>query len=180
MTVALITTNPYAILATFAAAPAVIRLPRGDTVEGAQVGWSGEGCALVAVTPFSPPPGQQITGSPSYSIDGSGNVTESYAIEAIPPAPITTMQLVSTSTSALNGSYSIDQQTQQNVAAVAEYIAINGKFPDGMTAFPMPDASGTPHSFPTIVLFQAFATAMANFVTALDLGQTPAQPVTIA
>jgi hypothetical protein len=96
------------------------------------------------------------------------------------PTPAPTMQLVSTSTPALNGAYAVDSATQQRAAAVSLYIQVNGKFPAAQTALSWPDASGAPHVFPTTAEFQAFATALADFVAALDLGQTPAQPVTIA
>jgi hypothetical protein len=97
-----------------------------------------------------------------------------------PPAPITSMQVASTSTPAVNGSYAIDPAAQQKVQAISLYAQINGKFPAGQSAMPWADVSGAAHSFPTIALWQAFATAMADFVTALDLGQKPSQPVTIA
>ena len=84
MTIALIATSPYAIIGTYADGTAQFRLPSSDVLEGAKVGWTGEGCALVAVKAFIAPSGQQIIGAPTYSIDGSGNVTESYATEAIP------------------------------------------------------------------------------------------------
>lgn len=88
MTVALIATNPFAIVATYGAIPNPLRPPNGDPVSGAQVGWSGQGYALVSVAPFVPPTGQQITGAPSYAIDGGGNVTQSYATVPIPPPTI--------------------------------------------------------------------------------------------
>jgi hypothetical protein len=87
MTVALIQTNPPTIIAVYDAVPNPLRPPGADPVSGAQVGWSKQGFALVAVAPFVPPNGQVITGNPSYSIDANGNVTQTYA--TIPtPAPV--------------------------------------------------------------------------------------------
>jgi hypothetical protein len=95
-----------------------------------------------------------------------------------PPAP-PSMQLVSTSTPALNAFYPIDPTSQQKVQAISLYVAVNNKFPAGQTAQAWPDVNGTMHQFATTAQWQAFATAMADFVAAIDLGQTPAQPVTI-
>jgi len=86
MTIALITVSPRAILGTFADATATFRLPNGDVVEGADIGWTGEGFALVAVAPFATPAGQENAGTPSYAFDGSGNVVETYATQLIPIA----------------------------------------------------------------------------------------------
>lgn len=79
----------------------------------------------------------------------------------------------------MNGAYAIDPTSQQKAQAISLYIAVNGKFPAGQSAQAWPDASGAVHSFPTIAEWQAFATAMGDFVAAIDLGQTPAQPVAI-
>lgn len=94
-------------------------------------------------------------------------------------APITSMQLISTAMPALNGAYAIDVASQQKVQAISLYVAVNGKFPAGQAQQAWPDAGGVLHFFPTTALWQAFASAMADFVAAVDLGQSPAQPVTI-
>ena len=66
------------------------------------------------------------------------------------------------------------------IQAVSLYIAANGTFPAGLTAMPWPDSSGTLHYFPTTAEFMAFSTAIANYVTMIDLGMTlPTPPVTI-
>ncbi len=98
-----------------------------------------------------------------------------------PTSPPTTLQIVSTLYgTSLNGTYPIDAATQVKVQAIALYIAANGKFPAGLSNMPWPDSSGTLHYFPTTAEFQAFATVIGDFVTALDLGMTlPNQPVSI-
>lgn len=98
-----------------------------------------------------------------------------------PTPPPTTLQIVSTLYgTSLNGTYPIDAATQIKVQAVALYIAANGKFPAGLSNMPWPDSSGTLHYFPTTAEFQAFATVIGDFMTALDLGMTlPSQPVSI-
>ncbi|MGP0058399.1 MAG: hypothetical protein ACLPID_03815 [Beijerinckiaceae bacterium] len=97
-----------------------------------------------------------------------------------PPAPVTSVQIVSTSVAPPNGTYAIDPATQQKAAAVSLYIQVNGRFPAAQSQLAWPDASGTPHAFPTTASFQAFATVLADFVAARDLGQAQTQPVTIA
>jgi hypothetical protein len=89
------------------------------------------------------------------------------------------MQVASTAAPTLNGVYAIDPATQQKVQAISLYIAVNGKFPAGQMALPWPAGGGTLHQFQTTAEWQAFATAMGDFVAAVDLGQTPSQPVTI-
>ncbi len=98
-------------------------------------------------------------------------------------------QISSSSTPALNGTYAIDPASQQQVAAISLYIQVNGKFPAGETALAWPDASGVTHSFPAMASFQAFATALGDYVTALALAyqatlagsawSPPAMPVVI-
>jgi hypothetical protein len=101
-------------------------------------------------------------------------------VVADPPAPPpTSVQVNSTSTPALDGVYAFDPLTQEKLMAVSLYIQVNGKFPDAQTAFPWADASGTMHNFPTTAQFQTFASALADYATALAIGQTPMAPVTI-
>jgi hypothetical protein len=92
MTIALITLSPQAILGTFPDSVTTFRLPSGDAVEGASVGWTGEGCAVVAVASFVTPAGYENVGGPSYAFDGLGNVVETYATQAI-PTPVPTCQV---------------------------------------------------------------------------------------
>ena len=185
MTLALITTNPRTVVMTYNDIPNPLLLPNGNQVHGiAAAPWvSQDGdFSLVAVIAFAVPAGQITTGEPSYALNSSEVVVETYATIAAPPTPptpVTSMQLVSASTPALNGTYSIDSRSQQKVQAISLYAQINGKFPAGQSAQAWPDSSGTAHAFPTVAAWQAFATAMGDFVAALDLGQTPEQSVFI-
>ncbi len=79
------------------------------------------------------------------------------------------MQVASTAVPTVNGVY----------ANRSGNPAVNGKFRAGQMALPWPDAAGTLHQFQTTAEWQAFATAMGDFFAAVDLGQTPSQPVTI-
>lgn len=96
------------------------------------------------------------------------------------------IQITSTSTPALNGTYTIDGIAQGRIASVSTYILVNGVFPGGLTEYPWIDMAGSPHTFPTTTEFQAFATAVADYVAALDLiivtgeGTLPSATATIA
>jgi hypothetical protein len=139
------------------------------------------GCLVTSVRVFDP------TNSATWSVqyDPSATSAQQAAGNAVistfnmNATPITSMQIASTSTPSLNGIYAIDPASQQKVQAISLYIAVNGKFPAGQSAQAWPDASGAVHLFPSTAEWQAFATAMGDFVATLDLGQTPAQPVTI-
>jgi hypothetical protein len=133
---------------------------------------------------FQPSPG--FTAAPQTSppmVTGgtfiNGVYTPPPATSPPPAPPPTSVQVNSTSTPALSGVYAFDPTTQAKLMAVSLYIQVNSKFPDGQTAFPWPDTSGTMHSFATTAQFQTFATAIADYATAIDLGQTPTAPVTI-
>lgn len=105
------------------------------------------------------------------------------------------VQIQSTSTSSLNGTYAIDQVSQQNITAEALYIrttallATSGAtFTTGEAEAPWTDIIGAPHVF-TTGQFTSFAEAVARYIralqTALALAQAgeawsaPSQPVTI-
>lgn len=95
-------------------------------------------------------------------------------------------QIVSTSTATLSGTYACDPAAQSKIQATALYIQVNGKFPAGKPSLPWADAGGTVRTFGTTAEFLAFATAIGDYVTELEmvvLGEAtvlPAQPVTIA
>lgn len=98
-------------------------------------------------------------------------------------------QVLSASTPALSGTYPITPDVQQRLQATAQFIATNGRFPGGGRALGWPDTAGLPHVFATTAQFIAFATALGDYVAALDQivlgGSTapsalPPQPVSIA
>jgi hypothetical protein len=88
------------------------------------------------------------------------------------------VQIVSTGTPALNGTYAIDTPAQQNLSAVAAGIASRNRVPGGGTTFNYYDTAGNPHAF-NATNFLNFASAVEDYVYALDEGQFPSQPVTI-
>jgi hypothetical protein len=81
---------------------------------------------------------------------------------ALLAAPVT---ITSTSTPALDGSYSITGADQLHIQAEVQSIMLNGTFADGSSAVAWPDAAAGVHTF-TVVQFKAFATAIGSFVAA--------------
>jgi hypothetical protein len=79
------------------------------------------------------------------------------------------LTVTSTAYPALDGAYPLDPATQQQIAAVSEYIAINGKFPGGQTSMPAYDMAGAAHNVPTTAEWQALASAEADYITQLTL-----------
>lgn len=87
------------------------------------------------------------------------------------------------STPALNGTYSIADSDQSNVNSEAQYITSFQEFTTGTQTMAWADAAGTPHTFPSTVLFMQFAKACAQFVSgckqatvALSSGQAATFP----
>jgi len=68
------------------------------------------------------------------------------------------------------------------VRAISLQTAVSGKFPAGQTTEAWPDVSGMMHQlhqFQTTAQWQAFATAMGDFVAAIGFGQISIRPATI-
>ena len=79
--------------------------------------------------------------------------------------------ITSTSTSSLNGTYSLSGDAQQNINAIVTYILANGDFPGNSATYTYLDQSGAPHVFPNTQAFKSFATAAANLVSELKTVQ---------
>ena len=184
MTVALISTSPRKILQTYPGSTANVNVAGLWQVQGVAAGWTSPDGAyqLVQVADFVPPAGQQITGAPSYEIDGSGNVIETYATQSIPPAPI--VAVTSSSTPALNGTYGTSMQDQVNLTALQTSITAGVPWIGYLR-----DIIGVSHTM-TAVQFTSIAAAILGFVAAADAayaaavaGQSPTWPsnqVTVA
>ena len=154
------------------------------------------GTLLCAPTTLSTPSGTYLVANEAqytYPIDGVPNGqggftggwtyyasdTAAYAaISGVISTP-TTVAIVSTGTPALSGTYGCAPSDQQNLAAESTFILVNGTFTAG-ASMPWLDASGTPHVFTSTAQFQAFASAIASYVTQLKFGNSPATPLTIA
>ena len=98
------------------------------------------------------------------------------------------VQVTSTATPALNGTYALDQVSQNQITAIAAGIAAGKGLPGAGTTFNWPDASGTPHAFSS-ANWTDFASAVETYIynftesllTIVSGGSAtmPAQPVTI-
>ena len=95
------------------------------------------------------------------------------------------IQITSTSTPALDGTYAVDPMSQSDIIAIETSINAGKGFPGRGTAFNYPDASGALHSF-TEANFTNFAAAIRDYVYAAKsvIGGTatalPSPAVTIA
>lgn len=76
------------------------------------------------------------------------------------------LQIVSTGTSALNGTYAIDQLSQMDIIAIETSLNAGKGFPGGATVFNYADTAGVMHSF-TAANFTDFAAAVRDYVYAL-------------
>lgn len=94
-------------------------------------------------------------------------------------------QIVSSATPAVSGTYPLDPATNIRTNSIATYILLNNTFPGGATTYSRADINGTPHAFPSVSVYQEWASAIADYVSALDIiiltgeGTLPAQPVNI-
>lgn len=98
------------------------------------------------------------------------------------------LQITCTSTPAIDSTYALDQTTQAKINAIETAVMKNGVFPGSSGAqLAFPDIAGVFHVFPSVTIWGEFATAVANYVTDLELyaagapGATlPSTAVTIA
>ena len=108
---------------------------------------------------------------------GWTEVTDSWP--PAPPTPTLAQQAASASVSGLTITltgritlaatlFPTDPATQAKLSAVVTTLIATGTFPDGMTSYPIKDASGTWHSF-TDAEYKAVAGSIAAYVAALDM-----------
>ncbi|HLJ64256.1 MAG TPA: hypothetical protein VKT70_09130 [Stellaceae bacterium] len=94
-------------------------------------------------------------------------------------------QISSSANPGLSATYACDPQSQSKIMATALYIQVNGKFPAKQATLIWADITGAPRVFGAPPEFSAFATAVGDFVAALDLviggasTSLPAQPMAI-
>lgn len=99
------------------------------------------------------------------------------------------IQIVSTGTPSLNGTYSLEDEEKQNITGILASIANGLGLPGGQSTIPLADMGGDPHSF-TADALKALSKAMADYSYALSTTRSllnaqqpakwPAQPVSIA
>lgn len=88
------------------------------------------------------------------------------------------IQIQSTSTPALDGTYSISHDQQAIIDGIYAGIKNGDGLPGGGTTFNYADTSGAMHAFDA-TSFPNFAKAVRDYLYQLSQGQSPAQPVTI-
>ena len=158
---AYVPTVPGAVVSVVSSIPSP--LPTGQTSDeyhscGSMVvaGWNFDGNAFTPPPPVIPAPPAptpaQVAQAAAQAVLNNGIV------------------ITSTSTPAVNGTYSLSQETQDLVVAVATEINTSGgSFPGGVSSVPWADASGTEHVFPNVTVFKEFALAIAAYVGAVDV-----------
>jgi len=112
--------------------------------------------------------------------DRAASDAEVAAWSAAHPSMPGSVAVVSAGTTALSGTYAIDPDTRAEMAEIVTYIIQHSAFPAGLSALPWADSSGAYHSFATPAAFVGFATAIADYVTAVRLGSSPVTPLNIA
>jgi hypothetical protein len=96
MSIALITTTPFAILEVFPADYANVNIAGTWQAQNVGVGYTTpDGLyKLVAVVPFVPPEGLMTIGQPTYAISAEGIVTQTFATQAIPAQHFVSFQTI--------------------------------------------------------------------------------------
>ena len=95
------------------------------------------------------------------------------------------VQIASTSTPGLDGTYGIAPSNTAAITSIVAGISAGAGFPGGAAQLPYPDSSGALHVFPTTAAFIGFGAAIEGYVFALEMiaqGRSaafPAQPLTI-
>ena len=129
--------------------------------------------------------------TPQEVIDGVKKVYEAHNPGTVPPkvaaqaALAAGLELVSTGTPELNGTYALDQLSRMDIVSIEIGVKAGQGFPGGGSAFNYPDASGKLHEF-NESNFLEFATAMRQYAYSLNAiisgasMELPASPVTIA
>jgi hypothetical protein len=179
MSVALITLASSAVNKVYGSPPVPLILPNGDQVFNAKVGYTNGTYSLVGVTPFTVPGGQQIVGPPTYTCLNSA-VSEHYTTQAIPPAQLAAAQfdnainagatLTWTVSTALNGTYTIDNTSLilMNIEAIS--LVAFSVFDNGTTSTQWSDNTGTLRTM-TVAQFKAFIAGIFKLVRGLQLAQ---------
>lgn len=78
------------------------------------------------------------------------------------------VNITSTGTPALNGTYAIDQGSLSLITGEQVFIGTTGKFTNGQATRNWRDITGGVHLFPSTAEFTAFAEAVAGYADALD------------
>lgn len=152
-------------------------------------GWYDTGLFAYAALPpqadlFPVTPAQWVTrlANPSgWAVSGGALVPYTPPAKAMTPAQLAQaafaagVQITSTATPTLNGTYSLSESSLSRITAEQVYIATTGKFTNGQTTRSWLDAAGAAHIFPSTAAFTAFAEAVAQYEDALIAAQAVVQ-----
>jgi hypothetical protein len=121
----------------------------------------------IPIAPYVPPVAPVAPVVPPPTLAQSAQTAYNAAIAA-------GVAITSTGTPTLNGTYALDQTSLGRITSEQVYITNTSKFTNGQTTRGWLDSSGTPHMFPSITEFTAFAETIALYddalITALTVG----------
>jgi hypothetical protein len=86
-----------------------------------------------------------------------------------PVAQASGVQVTSTATASLNGTYAVDAASQATISSLSTGIAAGKPLPGGGTTFNYPDVSNTMHAF-TSANFLDFSASIEGFVYSFEQG----------
>ena len=112
----------------------------------------------------------------------NGNVASVIASFAAPSSVPATLQITSTGTPSLNGTYSISPIAQTQITNTTQFLQLYSGFPSGSTVpgstIAWPDIYNNPHTF-NATSWKNFSAAVSNFVFSYSTGSPQSSPVTI-
>lgn len=137
---------------------------------------------------YSTPNGTPTSG---WTRAGNGTYTAPVPLEQGPrvrasAALLGGFTVTSTAHPEIDGMYAVDPTSQMRIQAVSVYILQNSNFPGNSSTFGWSQLDGTRVQFPSVDVFQAWATAIADYVSTLDRivftdeGELPSSEVEIA
>jgi len=110
---------------------------------------------------------QALSDSCEATLLASGTITSALSVPLVSDG----ISITSTGNPAINGTYSIDSDAQANISSVVLYTLVNSKFPGGTSTYVWADKNGVLHSGFTVAQFQAFGTAVADYVAGIVTGE---------
>jgi len=108
---------------------------------------------------------QLTTDFPGFAAALAAATAASNALAAIAAG----VEITSSGTPTLNGTYSVDADSTADINAVITYILVNGNFPGNSSTMKWADVDGDFHTFNDVATFKAFASAIANYVAQVTI-----------
>lgn len=143
--------------------------------------------ACISTPGYTVQSGTLVAPTPPTAAQISAQQVEQQLAASVQSALAAGLAVTSAGTPAVNGTYPLDVNTQNEIGQVTLFIQVNGDFPGGTSSYPWFDTSNVPHVFPSVALHDEWATAIANYIAALKLygagvegSALPAASITIA